>query len=34
MFLESFKEFPPRHPPATFTIDHAVEKLKASVAGG
>jgi arylsulfatase A-like enzyme len=26
-FLESFKEFPPRHPPATFSIDQAVEKL-------
>ena len=26
-FLESFKEFPPRHPPATFTIDQALEKL-------
>ena len=22
-FLETFKEFPPRHEPATFTIDHA-----------
>ena len=26
-FLETFKEFPPRHPPATFTIDQALEKL-------
>ena len=26
-FLETFKEFPPRHPPASFTIDQAVEKL-------
>ncbi len=26
-FLETFKEFPPRHPPATFSIDQAVEKL-------
>ena len=26
-FLESFKEFPPRHPPASFSIDQAVEKL-------
>lgn len=26
-FLESFKEFPPRHPPASFTIDQALEKL-------
>ncbi|AHH22155.1 putative arylsulfatase [Nocardia nova SH22a] len=26
-FLETFKEFPPRHEPASFTIDHAVAKL-------
>jgi hypothetical protein len=26
-FLDTFKEFPPRHPPASFTIDQAVEKL-------
>ena len=26
-FLETFKEFPPRQEPATFTIDHAVDKL-------
>jgi hypothetical protein len=26
-FLETFKEFPPRHEPATFTIDHALNKL-------
>ena len=26
-FLETFKEFPPRHPPASFSIDQAVEKL-------
>jgi len=26
-FLDTFREFPPRHPPATFTIDQAVEKL-------
>jgi hypothetical protein len=31
-FLETFKEFPPRHPPASFTIDHAVEKLRAFLA--
>ena len=31
-FLETFKEFPPRHPPASFTIDHAVEKLHAFLA--
>ncbi len=30
-FLETFKEFPPRHPPASFTIDQAVEKLQAIV---
>jgi arylsulfatase len=28
-FLETFKKFPPRHPPATFSIDQAVEKLRA-----
>ena len=26
-FAETFKEFPPRHPPATFSIDQAVKKL-------
>jgi arylsulfatase A-like enzyme len=26
-FLETFKEFPPRQEPATFTIEHAVNKL-------
>jgi hypothetical protein len=26
-FLETFKEFRPRHPPASFRIDQAVEKL-------
>jgi len=26
-FLDTFKEFPPRHPPASFTIDQAIEKL-------
>jgi arylsulfatase len=31
-FLETFEEFPPRHPPASFTIDHAVEKLHAFLA--
>ncbi|KRF47751.1 arylsulfatase [Terrabacter sp. Soil811] len=29
VFLETFKEFPPRHEPASFTIDHAVKKLHA-----
>ncbi|MGO4203912.1 arylsulfatase [Rhodococcus sp. TAF43] len=28
-FLDTFKEFPPRQEPATFTIDHAVKKLHA-----
>jgi arylsulfatase len=27
-FLESFKDFPPRHEPASFTIDQALEKLQ------
>jgi arylsulfatase len=26
-FLETFKEFPPRQEPATFTINHAVAEL-------
>ena len=26
-FLETFKEFPPRQEPASFTIDHAIAKL-------
>jgi arylsulfatase A-like enzyme len=26
-FLDTFREFPPRHPPASFSIDQAVEKL-------
>ena len=26
-FLETFREFPPRQEPATFTINHAVEEL-------
>ena len=32
-FLESFKEFPPRQEPASFTIDHAVAKLQTFLAG-
>ncbi len=32
-FLESFKEFPPRQEPATFTIDQAVEKMHEAIAG-
>jgi arylsulfatase A-like enzyme len=31
-FLESFKEFPPRQKPATFSIDQAVEKLNQLIA--
>jgi arylsulfatase len=27
-FLETFKEFPPRQEPASFTINHAVEELE------
>ena len=26
-FLDTFKEFPPRHPPASFSIENAVEEL-------
>ena len=26
-FLDTFKEFPPRHPPASFSIDQIVQKL-------
>jgi arylsulfatase A-like enzyme len=26
-FLDTFKEFPPRHPPASFSIDQIVKKL-------
>ena len=32
-FLETFKEFPPSQRPATFTIDHAMEKLKQNLSG-
>ena len=32
-FLQSFKEFPPRQEPASFTIDHAVAKLPAFLSG-
>ncbi|MDT5327232.1 MAG: hypothetical protein QOF25_4384, partial [Mycobacterium sp.] len=31
-FLDTFKEFPPRHEPASFTVDQAVEKLQKSLA--
>jgi arylsulfatase len=33
-FLETFKEFPPRQEAASFTIDHAVEKLEMALASG
>ena len=26
MFLETFKEFPPRHEPASFSVDQIVEE--------
>jgi arylsulfatase A-like enzyme len=32
-FLNTFREFKPRHPPASFTIDQAVEKLHQFLAG-
>jgi arylsulfatase A-like enzyme len=32
-FLETFKEFPPRQESASFTIDHAVERLHAFLGG-
>jgi arylsulfatase len=31
-FLDTFKEFPPRHPPASFSIDQIVKKLEAFLA--
>jgi len=33
-FLKTFKEFPPRQKAASFTIDHAMEKMEAAWAGG
>ncbi|MGK2882137.1 MAG: hypothetical protein ACSLE6_15475 [Mycobacterium sp.] len=27
-FLDTFKEFPPRHAPASFSVDQAVAKLE------
>jgi hypothetical protein len=27
-FLDTFEEFPPRHPPASFSVDHNVMKLE------
>jgi len=32
-FLESFKEFPPRQKAPSFTIDQAMEKMHAAIAG-
>ena len=32
-FLDTFKEFPPRHPPASFSIDQIVKKLEDFLAG-
>jgi arylsulfatase len=33
-FLTTFKEFPPRQKAASFTVDQAMEKMEAAVAGG
>ena len=33
-FLATFKEFPPRQKAASFTIDQALEKMKASLGSG
>ena len=33
-FLDTFREFPPRHEPASFTIDQAVRKLEEFLAQG
>jgi arylsulfatase len=33
-FLETFKDFPPRQEAASFTIDHVVEKLEATLTTG
>jgi arylsulfatase len=33
-FLETFKHFPPRQKPASFTIDQALEKIEAVASGG
>jgi hypothetical protein len=32
-FLATFKEFPPRQQPATFTIDQAMKKMMQSLGG-
>ena len=31
MFLETFREFPPRQKAASFTIDQAMDKLEAAM---
>jgi hypothetical protein len=33
-FLETFQEFPPRQKAASFTIDQALDKMKAAATGG
>jgi arylsulfatase len=33
-FLETFKDFPPRQRPASFTIDQALEKMASAATGG
>ena len=33
-FLQTFIEFPPRQKATTFTIDQAIDKLNAALAGG
>ncbi len=33
-FLKTFREYPPRQRAATFTIDQALEKMKAALGGG
>jgi arylsulfatase len=31
-FLQTFKEFPPRHEPASFSLEHAVDELHTDLA--
>jgi hypothetical protein len=33
-YLASYKEFPPRQRPASFSIDQAIEALERSMKGG
>jgi hypothetical protein len=33
-FLESFKEFPPRQKPGSFSIDQVMESIQAAAKGG